>query len=118
MTRRDLQIAARDKGRPWEVGKAFDFSAPIGPLSLREDSGAIDHAAIVLEVDGQVRQQSTIGHLIWTVDEIISKLSALFALQPGDLIFTGTPEGIGAVVPGQTLQLSIDGLAPLSVRIA
>lgn len=118
MTRRDLQIAARDKGRPWEVGKAFDFSAPIGALCRREDAGVIDQAGIVLEVDGQVRQQSTIGHLIWSVDEIISKLSALFALEPGDLIFTGTPEGIGAVVPGQTLRLRIDGLAPLAVRIA
>ena len=118
MTRRDLQIAARDKGRPWEVGKAFDFSAPIGPLSRREDAGAIDKAGIVLEIDGQVRQQSTIGHLIWSVDEIIANLSALFALAPGDLIFTGTPEGIGAVVAGQALQLRIDGLAPLSIRIA
>ncbi|KWT72154.1 Fumarylacetoacetase [Variovorax sp. WDL1] len=118
MTRRDLQIAARDKGRPWEVGKAFDFSAPIGPLSRREDAGAINQAGIVLEVDGQVRQRSTIGHLIWSVDEIIANLSALFALEAGDLIFTGTPEGIGAVVPGQTLQLQIHGLAPLAVRIA
>jgi fumarylpyruvate hydrolase len=118
MTRRDLQVAARDKGRPWETGKAFDFSAPIGPLSRREDAGAIDRAGIRLEVDGQVRQQSTIGHLIWSVDEIIANLSALFTLQPGDLIFTGTPEGIGAVVQGQALELRIDGLAPLSVRIA
>jgi fumarylpyruvate hydrolase len=118
MTRRDLQIMARDKGRPWEIGKAFDFSAPIGALSRREDAGAIHEAGIVLEVDGQVRQKSTIGHLIWSVDEIIANLSALFALEPGDLIFTGTPEGIGAVVSGQTLKLRIDGLAPLAVRIA
>ena len=118
MTRRDLQIMARDKGRPWEVGKSFDFSAPIGPLSRRENAGAISNAGIVLEVDGQVRQKSTIGHLIWSVDEIIAKLSALFALEPGDLVFTGTPEGVGAVVAGQKLQLRIDGLAPLAVRIA
>ena len=118
MTRRDLQIMARDKGRPWEIGKAFDFSAPIGALSRRDDVGAIHEAGIVLEVDGQVRQKSTIGHLIWSVDEIIANLSALFALEPGDLIFTGTPEGVGAVVSGQTLQLRIDGLAPLAVRIA
>jgi fumarylpyruvate hydrolase len=118
MTRRDLQIAARDKGRPWEVGKAFDFSAPIGEVSRRADAGAIEQARIVLNVDGQVRQQSTIAHLIWSVDEIIARLSTLFTLQPGDLIFTGTPEGIGAVVSGQALELRIDGLAPLSVRIA
>jgi fumarylpyruvate hydrolase len=118
MTRRDLQIEARDKGRPWETGKAFDFSAPIGALTRREDVGSIDTGEIVLTVDGEIRQRSTIGHLIWSVDEVISRLSTLFALQAGDLIFTGTPEGIGAVVPGQALDLKIDGLAPLSVRIA
>ncbi|OUL97976.1 fumarylacetoacetate hydrolase family protein [Variovorax sp. JS1663] len=118
MTRRDLQIAARDKGRPWETGKAFDYSAPIGPLRRRADVGALDGASLVLEVDGQVRQQSTTAHLIWSVEEIISRLSALFALEAGDLVFTGTPEGVGAVSPGQTLALRIDGLAPLAARIA
>lgn len=118
MTRRDLQIAARDKGRPWEIGKAFDYSAPIGPLRRREDAGAINSASLVLEVDGKVRQKSTTEHLIWSVNEIIANLSALFALEPGDVIFTGTPEGIGAVVPGQTLNLRIEGLPSLAVRIA
>lgn len=117
MTRRDLQIAAREKGRPWEVGKAFDFSAPIGPITLRADAAGVNQAGIVLAVDGTVRQQSTIGHLIWSVDEVIANLSSLFTLQPGDLIFTGTPEGVGAVSPGQTLVVKIDGLTPLSVRI-
>ncbi|WP_307591493.1 fumarylacetoacetate hydrolase family protein [Variovorax paradoxus] len=117
MTRRDLQIAAREKGRPWEVGKAFDFSAPVGPITRRADATGVNQAGLVLEVDGAVRQQATIGHLIWSVDEVIANLSTLFTLQPGDLIFTGTPEGVGAVNAGQTLAVKIDGLAPLSVRI-
>ena len=118
MTRRDLQIAAREQGRPWEVGKAFDFSAPIAPIVRRADAPGIDSAGIVLEVDGAVRQQATIAHLIWSVDEVIANLSSLFTLQPGDLIFTGTPEGVGAVQRGQALVVRIDGLPPLSVRIA
>jgi len=117
MTRRDLQIAAREKGRPWEVGKAFDFSAPIAPIVRRADAREIDRAGIVLEVEGTVRQQATLAHLIWSVDEVISNLSSLFTLQPGDLIFTGTPEGVGAVQRGQTMAVRIDGLPSLSVRI-
>ncbi|MDM0056856.1 fumarylacetoacetate hydrolase family protein [Variovorax fucosicus] len=118
MTRRDLQIAAREKGRPWEVGKAFDLSAPIAPIRRIEDGGAITSGAITLEVDGKVKQKSDVSHLIWSVDEIIANLSTLFALEPGDLIFTGTPEGVGAVVAGQTLSVHVDGLEPLTVRIA
>ena len=117
MTRRDLQIAAREKGRPWEVGKAFDFSAPIAPIVRRADAREIDRAGIVLEVEGTVRQQATLAHLIWSVDEVISNLSSLFTLQPGDLIFTGTPEGVGAVQRGQAMAVRIDGLPSLSVRI-
>lgn len=118
MTRRDLQIAAREKGRPWEVGKAFDFSAPIAPITRRADAAGIDQANLALEVDGVVRQQATIGHLIWSVDEIVANLSTLFTLEPGDLIFTGTPEGVGAVAAGQVLVVKIEGLTPLTVRIA
>ncbi|MDM0037481.1 fumarylacetoacetate hydrolase family protein [Variovorax sp. J22G21] len=118
MTRRDLQIAAREKGRPWEVGKAFDLSAPIAPIRRIKDGGAITSGAITLEVDGKVKQKSDVSHLIWSVDEIIANLSTLFALEPGDLIFTGTPEGVGAVVAGQTLSVHVDGLEPLTVRIA
>ena len=118
MTRRDLQIAAREKGRPWEVGKAFDHSAPIAPIRRIEDGGAITSGAITLEVDGKVKQKSDVSHLIWSVDEVIANLSTLFALEPGDLIFTGTPEGVGAVVAGQTLSVRVDGLEPLTVRIA
>ena len=117
MTRRDLQIAAREKGRPWEVGKAFDFSAPIAPILRRADAPTVDSAGIVLEVDGAVRQQATLAHLIWSVDEVIANLSSLFTLQPGDLIFTGTPEGVGAVQRGQAMVVRIDGLPSLSVRI-
>ncbi len=117
MTRRDLQIAAREKGRPWEVGKAFDFSAPIAPIVRRADAAGVDSAGIVLEVDGTVRQQATVAHLIWSVDEVIANLSTLFTLQPGDLIFTGTPEGVGAVKPGQTMTLRLEGFEPLSVRV-
>jgi len=117
MTRRDLQIAAREKGRPWEVGKAFDFSAPVAPVVRRADALGVDSAGIVLEVDGAVRQQATIAHLIWSVDEVIANLSSLFTLQPGDLIFTGTPEGVGAVQRGQAMVVRIDGLPSLSVRI-
>ena len=117
MTRRDLQIAAREQGRPWEVGKAFDFSAPVAPIVRQADASGIDSAGIVLEVDGTVRQQATIAHLIWSVDEVIANLSSLFTLQPGDLIFTGTPEGVGAVQRGQTIEVRVDGLDALSVRI-
>ena len=118
MTRRDLQMAMREKGRPWEVGKAFDFSAPIGPIRPIAESGVLQTGAITLEVDGQVRQTSDLSQLIWSVDEIIANLSTLFELQPGDLIFTGTPEGVGAVDRGQTLTVTIAGLEPLRVRIA
>ena len=117
MTRRDLQISAREKGRPWEIGKAFDFSAPVAPIRRREDGGAITSGKITLEVDGQVKQSSDVTHLIWSVDEVIANLSTLFTLEPGDLIFTGTPEGVGAVVAGQTITVHIDGLESLAVRI-
>jgi len=117
MTRRDLQIAAREKGRPWEVGKAFDFSAPIGPITRRADVPDIAAANISLQVDGQIRQQATIAHLIWSIDEVIANLSSLFTLEPGDLIYTGTPEGVGAVDRGQTMLVTIDGLVALSVCV-
>ena len=91
MTRRDLQMKMREQGRPWEIGKAFDFSAPVGVLRPRAAMGEMTAGAITLEVDGDVRQKSDIRHLIWSVSEVIANLSTLFALQPGDLIFTGTP---------------------------
>ena len=117
MTRRDLQIKMREQGRPWEIGKAFDFSAPVGPLHRTQDVGVINAGAITLEVDGAVRQSSDLTHLTWSVDEIIANLSTLFELQPGDLIYSGTPEGVGAVNPGQGVTVHIAGLTSLSVTI-
>ncbi|NRR29563.1 fumarylacetoacetate hydrolase family protein [Oxalobacteraceae bacterium] len=117
MTRRDLQFTMRDAGRPWEIGKAFDYSAPVGVLTRAAEAGDIGHASITLEVDGTLKQNSTIAHLIWNVSETIANLSTLFTLQPGDLIFSGTPEGVGPVVRGQTLVGRIDGLAELSARM-
>ncbi|MEY8879565.1 MAG: fumarylacetoacetate hydrolase family protein [Leptothrix sp. (in: b-proteobacteria)] len=115
MTRRDLQIALRDKGRPWELGKAFDESAPIGPITPAAAFGVPAQQAIWLQVDGADRQRSHIGHLIWSVAEVIANLSAYFELQPGDLIYTGTPEGVGKVTPGQTLVGGVDGLETLRI---
>jgi fumarylpyruvate hydrolase len=117
MTRRDLQMRMREQGRPWEIGKAFDFSAPVGPVRRRADAGEIDSGAITLEVNGETRQKSDIRNLIWSVNEVIANLSTLFALQPGDLIFTGTPEGVGPVQRGQTMHVRIDGLDPIAVRV-
>jgi fumarylpyruvate hydrolase len=112
-----LQIKMREQGRPWEIGKAFDHSAPIGPVRRLADIGELNQGAITLTVDGQTRQSSDITHLIWSVSEVIANLSTLFELQPGDLIFTGTPEGVGAVQRGQAIEVRVDGLDALSVRI-
>lgn len=117
MTRRDLQMKMREQGRPWEIGKSFDLSAPVGVVRPLADSGEITGGAITLEVDGEIRQKSDLSNLIWSVNEVIANLSTLFALQPGDLIFTGTPEGVGAVKPGQTMKVHIDGLEPIVVRV-
>jgi fumarylpyruvate hydrolase len=117
MTRRDLQMKMREQGRPWEIGKAFDFSAPVGLVHPRAAIGEFTGGAITLEVDGETRQKSDVRNLIWSVNEVIANLSTLFALQPGDLIFTGTPEGVGAVKPGQTMKVQIAGLEPISVRV-
>ncbi len=117
MTRRDQQFAMRDKGRPWELGKAFDESAPIGPLHPAAVFGEIDRQAIWLKLDGADRQRSDLSELIWSVPEVIANLSTFFTLKPGDLIYTGTPEGVGKVERGQTLNGGIDGLGELSVRL-
>jgi fumarylpyruvate hydrolase len=117
MTRRDLQMRMREQGRPWEIGKAFDYSAPIGPITRLADGGRHDGGAIQLTVDGKTVQVSDLANLIWNVSETIAQLSTLFELQPGDLIMTGTPEGVGAVLPGQTMAGSIDGLTPIQVKV-
>jgi len=117
MTRRDLQGKMKDAGRPWEIGKAFDYSAPVGVIQRAQEAGDIDRAAITLELDGVPKQASSIDHLIWSISETIANLSTLFALQPGDLIFSGTPEGVGAVLRGQTMVGKVSGLASISVKM-
>ena len=117
MTRRDLQLKLRDKGRPWELGKAFDDSAPIGPVYPAETVGHLTRGALWVQVDGQDKQRSDLGKLIWSVAEIVANLSTFFELKPGDLIFTGTPEGVGPVQRGQTMRGGIDGLGELSVKV-
>ena len=117
MTRRDLQGEAKKLGRPWEIGKGFDHSAPIGPLRRAAECDIGAGTRIALEVNGTVRQQSTIGKLIWNIGEIIEHLSAAWQLAPGDLIFSGTPEGVAAVEAGDTLKARIDGVGTLQFVI-
>jgi fumarylpyruvate hydrolase len=117
MTRRDLQLRARDKGRPWELGKAFDHSAPIAPLHAASTIGHPTQGALWVQVDGADRQRSDINKLIWSVPEIIAHLSTYFELQAGDLIYTGTPEGVAAVQRGQVMKGGIDGLGELCVKV-
>ncbi|KQN77476.1 fumarylacetoacetate hydrolase [Duganella sp. Leaf61] len=117
MTRRDLQFKMRDAGRPWEIGKAFDYSAPIGVITPAAAAGDINKAAIELKVDGVTKQTSSIDDLIWSIDETIANLSTLFTLAPGDLIFSGTPEGVGAVVQGQVLVGTVAGIDGITVKI-
>lgn len=117
MTRRDLQNEMKKQGRPWCIGKAFDHSAPIGPITPASQAGDVAHAEIALEVNGQVRQSSTVAKLIWNIAETIEHLSAAWELQPGDLIYTGTPEGVAAVVTGDVLTGHVGGLSSLSVKI-
>ena len=118
MTRRDLQLEARDKGRPWEFGKSFAASAPIGAIHRVQDIGHPRDAAITLTVNGQPRQSSDIAKLIWSVSECIAVLSQYEALEPGDLIMTGTPEGVNSVVRGDVLIGAIEGLGEISVTVA
>src|SRR5690606_29071741 len=113
MTRRDLQMKMREAGRPWELGKAFDQSAPISPLHRAAEAGDRSRAAIGLQVNGQDRQRSDTAKLIWSVAETIAYLSRYFRLEPGDLIYTGTPEGVGPVVAGDLMEGGVDGLDTL-----
>ncbi|MGE6211613.1 fumarylacetoacetate hydrolase family protein [Comamonas aquatica] len=117
MTRRDLQNEMKKQGRPWCIGKAFEYSAPIGPVTPAAQAGDIEQADIWLQVNGQDRQRSQIGQLIWNIAETIEHLSQAWELQPGDLIMTGTPEGVGAVQVGDLLEGGITGLTPLRVSI-
>ena len=116
MTRRDLQNAAKDMGRPWDMGKGFDSSAPIGILRTSESIGHPDAGSIWLHVNGEPRQQGDLAQQIWKVPETIAFLSTLVELRPGDLIMTGTPAGVGRVVPGDRLTGHIDGVGEVEVE--
>jgi fumarylpyruvate hydrolase len=118
MTRRDLQSEMKKQGRSWEIGKAFDHSAPMGPIVPAAQAGDIMNASIALVVNGAARQQSNIAKLIWSVAETIEHLSAAWELKPGDLIYTGTPEGVNAVVSGDQMLGSVAGLPELHVKVS
>jgi len=117
MTRRDLQAESKQQGRPWCTAKGFDHSAPIGSIYPLTATSAIESATIKLTVNGNLRQHSEINKMTWNVHEIIAQLSQFYALQPGDLIFTGTPEGVAAVKRGDILDAAIDGLGELKIKI-
>ena len=117
MTRRDLQNEMKKQGRPWCIGKAFDHSAPIGPITPLAQAGDIANAEISLQVNGADRQRSHISKLIWNIAETIEHLSMAWELQAGDLIYTGTPEGVAAVVAGDTLVGHVAGLGSLTVQV-
>ena len=118
MTRRDLQGEMKKQGRPWCIGKAFDHSAPIGPITPAAQAGDVNNAELYIQVNGKDRQRSTVAKLIWNIAETIEHLSAAWELQPGDLIYTGTPEGVAAVVSGDTMVCGVAGLRTLTVKVA
>lgn len=117
LTRRDLQLAAREKGRPWDFGKAFDRSAVIGPVHPVSDVGHPATGAITLTLNGETKQDADLAELIWSVPEVISILSHSIGLKPGDLIMTGTPAGVGPMQPGDTCVVSIAGLGEIETPI-
>ena len=117
LTRRDLQQEAKDQGRPWDAGKGFDQSAPISALHAAADIGHPSSGRIWLEVNGEIRQDSDVDKLIWSIPEVIGHLSALFTLEPGDLIYTGTPAGVGPVVAGDRITGGVDGVDTLVIDI-
>lgn len=117
MTRRDLQGEAKKLGRPWEIGKAFERSAPVGPLIPVAASGPLESGRIELKVNGALRQEGDLNQMIWKVPEMISYLSEYFELQAGDIIMSGTPSGVGPVLRGDTMEAMIDGLGSLTVKV-
>ena len=117
LTRRDLQIASRDIKRPWEIGKAFDYSAPCGPLKPAAEIGHPSHGHITLKVNGKIRQDGDLAQMIWNVPEVIEKLSEMVALAPGDIIMTGTPSGVAATVAGDKLECEVEGVGKLTVTM-
>jgi fumarylpyruvate hydrolase len=118
MTRRDLQNDMREKKRPWDIGKSFAQAAPIAPIHPIAATGRLSRGAIRLDVNGALRQQGDLADMIWDVPHTLAFLSQYYELLPGDLVFTGTPSGVGAVVAGDRLDAHIDGLSPLSIVIA
>jgi fumarylpyruvate hydrolase len=118
LTRRDLQIASRDMKRPWEIGKAFDASAPCGALQPASKIGHPSKGRIALKANGKLRQEGDLAQMIWKVPEIIAKLSEMVELAGGDIIMTGTPSGVAATVPGDKLECEIEGVGRLTVTIA
>jgi len=117
MTRRDLQGVAKKMGRPWEIGKAFERSAPMGPLRPASEVGHPREGKVVLKVNGEVRQEGDLNQMIWKVPEMIAYLSEYFELAPGDVIMTGTPSGVGAVVVGDVMEAHVQGVGDLTVRV-
>lgn len=117
ITRRDLQLTLRDKGRPWDVAKGFDYAAPISPIKMIAATGEMLGAQIWLNVNGARRQASTTAKLIWNVNETIEHLSKFYELRPGDLIYTGTPEGVGAIERGDELDGGIEKIGALKVKV-
>ncbi|RKF49823.1 fumarylacetoacetate hydrolase family protein [Paraburkholderia fungorum] len=117
MTRRDLQMKMREMGRPWEIGKAFDRSAPIGPIHRASDVGHFEQGGLWFSVNGVSKQRSDVSHLIWSVAETVADLSKFFRLEPGDVIYTGTPEGVGPVKGGDHLIAGVERLGELSARV-
>lgn len=117
LTRRDLQKQAKDAGKPWDISKGFDRCAPIAAIQPVSAGNHVTRAAIWLKVNGELRQQANVGDMIWSVPEIIAELSTLFELQPGDLVFTGTPAGVGALKVGDKIECGVDGLTTLTTTI-
>jgi fumarylpyruvate hydrolase len=117
MTRRDRQRAAREKGQPWEMAKAFDHSAPCTAITPEFYSGTIARGKIELKVNGQIRQSADVGDMLWKIPQIVHLLSNQVELFPGDLIFTGTPAGVGPVVKGDVIEAAVAGLEPLTITI-
>jgi fumarylpyruvate hydrolase len=117
LTRRDLQNTAKDKGQPWDASKGFDASGPVGPIRPAAQCGALD-GRITLSVNGETRQDGLLSDMIWSVSEVISQISKLWTLQAGDLIFTGTPDGVGPLQRGDAVEGEIDGLPPIRFVIA
>jgi fumarylpyruvate hydrolase len=117
LTRRDLQNQAKNAGKPWDTSKGFDHSAPLAAIHPRKDVGLIESGEIWLKVNGQDRQRANLAEMTWKVPEIIAELSTLFELAPGDLIFTGTPAGVGALARGNVIEAGIDGLTTLNTKI-